>query len=70
MENQNLEAIKPEEIKLDNQEVIIEQKESVKVTLNAKHQYQYEVKLLEINLKRLKEITDELNKIYNIEKDA
>lgn len=44
----------------------IEQKESVKITLNAKQQYQYEVKILEIDLRRLKEITDELNKIYNI----
>ena len=52
-----------------NPEFTVEQKESVKVTLNAKQQYQYEVKLLEVNLPRLKEITDELNKIYNIKKN-
>ena len=52
----------------EQSQIIVEQKESIKIIKNTKG-YGYEVKLLEINLERLKEITDKLNKIYNIKNE-
>lgn len=43
--------------------IIVEQKESVKLIRNTKG-YNWEIKLLEINLDRLKEIDDRLKKDY------
>lgn len=43
--------------------VIPQQQESVEVERNTKG-YNYSVRILGIDLKRLKEITDELNKMY------
>jgi len=47
------------------QSVEVEQKESLKLVKNTKG-YNYEVKILEIDIKRLKKITDEIEETYNI----
>lgn len=43
----------------------VEQKESIKLIRNTKG-YTYEVKILSIDIKHLKEITDELERVYKI----
>lgn len=45
---------------------MIEQKESIKITKNAKGNYQYEVKILSLDVEKLKEITDKIEEKYNI----
>jgi hypothetical protein len=44
--------------------IMVEQKESIKLTRGQRGGYGWEIKLLEINLARLKEINDELVKEY------
>ena len=43
----------------------LEQKESLKLIKNTKG-YNYEVKILSLNVKELKKITDEIEAVYNI----
>lgn len=47
----------------------IEQKESIKLIKNTKG-YNYECKILSLDVKKLKEITDEIEKVYHIQKEV
>jgi len=47
-------------------EPIIEQKSSIKIIKNSKG-YNYEVKILSLDVQELKKVTDEIEKTYKIE---
>lgn len=49
----------------ENPQAVIEQHESIKLLKNTKG-YNWEIKLLEINLDRLKEINDAMTKKYGM----
>lgn len=56
-----------EETKLGNQEYsIVEQKESIKLTLNAKQQYQWEIKILSLDVELLDKINKEMKSKYGV----
>lgn len=49
---------------MEPNEPIIEQRESIKLIRNAKGNYQWEVKVLDLDIEKLNKINEELNKKY------